>query len=137
MRILPCKGKKNVPQKKATSLRDKKGNIISNVPEQPIVQSTPPIEEPHKPTYEDRSYGIPLMCLMLALLTVPYCFVTILLAVFNGINAVFDGIARFGKPALVICGSIVGIALMVLFVYCVLLGIDSLFGTSIIASVGV
>ena len=117
--------------------RDKKGNVINNTADQVPQQGVVDNNEYHRPTYEDRSYGIPLMCLMLALLIAPYCFVTILLAVFNGVNAVFDGIARFGKPALLICGSIVGIAIMILFVYCVILGIDNLFGTTIISSLGV
>jgi hypothetical protein len=38
-------------------------------------------------TYKDRSYGIPLMVLMLALFVVPYCAFSIVLALFNGITA--------------------------------------------------
>lgn len=112
--------------------KDKKGNIIqeneANIPCEDFTESS-------KPTYAERSYGIPLMVLMLFLLTIPYCFVTIILAIFNGINAIFNAIARFGKPALIICGSIVGIAIMVLGLYCICLGIDKLFGTTIIAGI--
>jgi hypothetical protein len=86
-------------------------------------------------TYEDRSYGIPLMCLMLLLLTIPYCIVTIVLAIFNGINAIFEAIATFSKTARIIALSIFIIALGVLVVYCALLGIDALFGTHIINTI--
>ena len=129
-----------IPKNSKTALfkkrvkRDKKGNVISEPTAAENNQAQPTAVE-RKPTYEDRSYGIPLMCLMLALLTVPYCIVTILLAIFNGVNALFDGIARFGKPALVICGSLVAIALMILFVYVILLSIDALFGTTIISMI--
>lgn len=95
-------------------------------------------EEPSQKTpvtYKDRSYGIPLMILMLCLLTIPYCVVSIILALANGVNAIFDGIARFGKPALIICGSIMCIIIMLLVVYGSLCGIDLLFGTNIIHSV--
>lgn len=88
--------------------------------------------EVKKPTYQDRSYGIPLMVLMLFLLTIPYCLITIVLAVGNGINAIFNGIARFGKPALLICGTLVGVAISILAVYCAIKGIDALFGTNIL-----
>ena len=94
--------------------------------QQPVVES--------KPTYEDRSYGIPLMVLMLCLLTIPYCIITIVLAVFNGFNAIFDGIARFGKPALIICGSIATIIIMTLVIYCILFVVDGFFGTNIVSS---
>ena len=40
-------------------------------------------------TYADRSYGIPLMVLILCILTLPYCLVTIILSIFNAINEVF------------------------------------------------
>ena len=86
-------------------------------------------------TYEDRSYGIPLMCLMLFLLTVPYCIITIILAVFNGINAIFEAIATFSKIARYIALSIFIVALGVLVVYCSLMGIDALFGTHIINTI--
>lgn len=112
---------------------DKRGNVIN-----------PPVEETKEEfvqnkaeiTYKDRSYGIPLMVLMLCLLTLPYCVVSIILALANGINAIFDGIARFGKPALLICGSIMCIIIMILVVYGALMGIDALFGTHILNSVG-
>ena len=41
-------------------------------------------------TYHDRSYGIPLMWGMLLFLTIPYFVISILLSVFNGINAVLE-----------------------------------------------
>ena len=111
--------------------KDKKGNVIQ--PEQTPVPSQQPVVE-SKPTYEDRSYGIPLMVLMLCLLTIPYCIITIVLAVFNGFNAIFDGIARFGKPALIICGSIATIIIMTLVIYCILFVVDGFFGTNIVSS---
>jgi len=86
-------------------------------------------------TYEDRSYGIPLMCLMLFLLTIPYCIITIILAIFNGINAIFEAIATFSKIARYIALSIFIIAIGVLVIYFALMGIDALFGTHIINAI--
>lgn len=86
--------------------------------------------------YEDRSYGIPLMVLMLFLFVVPYCVVSLVLAVFNGVNAVFEQISTFGKIAKSIVLSITIIAISILVVYFALLGIDALFGTDIIGAIG-
>lgn len=85
--------------------------------------------------YEDRSYGIPLMVLMLCLFTFPFCIISIVLAIFNGINALFEAIATFGKIAKTIVLSICFIAITLLVVYCILLGIDALFGTNILSAV--
>lgn len=92
-------------------------------------------EKPPK-TYEDRSYGIPLMVIMLSLLLLPYCFVTIILSVFNGINAVFMAISTFTKIAKVIVLSLFIIAIVLLVVYFAMMGIDALFGTNILNSIG-
>ena len=86
-------------------------------------------------TYKDRSYGIPLMVLMLMLFVVPYCTFSMVLALCNGINAVFEAIATFGKVARAIATTIFVLLLMALIIYCALLGIDALFGTNLIASV--
>lgn len=86
--------------------------------------------------YQDRSYGIPLMVLMLLLFVVPYCGVSIILALLNGLNAIFEAIATFGKIARVMATSIFVIILLALIVYCALLGIDALFGTNIVGSIG-
>ena len=126
-----------IPKKGKTKLwgdrikYDKKGNIISKPAEEP---KEPAETEASKPTYSDRSYGLPLMILMLILLTIPYCLITVALAIGNGVNAIFNGIARFGKPALVICGSIVGIVICLIAIYCIIMGVDALFGTSILAN---
>ena len=87
------------------------------------------IEEPK--TYADRSYGIPLMVLMLCLLTIPYCVVTIILSIANAINEIFMQIANYGKPALIICSSLAGITLIGLVVYIILLVVQSAFGVVI------
>lgn len=92
-------------------------------------------EEKIQKTYKDRSYGIPLMCLMLFLFVVPYCLFSIVLALCNGINAVFEAIATFGKVARVIATSIFCLLLMALIIYCVMLGIDALFGTSLVSNI--
>lgn len=115
---------------KARPRRDKRGNILQDQ----CVEDVKTFEEKvdSKPTYQDRSYGIPLMILMLCLLTIPYCAITIILAIGNGINAIFNGIARFGKPALIICGTLVGAVICILAVYCMLRGVDILFGTNIL-----
>lgn len=83
-------------------------------------------------TYEDRSYGIPLMVLMLCLLTVPYCLVTIVLSIFNAINEIFMQIANYGKSALIICSSLAGVTIIGLVVYVVLLVVQNVFGITII-----
>jgi hypothetical protein len=92
-------------------------------------------EEREPKTYKDRSYGIPLMVLMLSLFVVPYCLFSIVLALCNGINAVFEAIATFGKVARVIATTLFIVVLMGLIIYCALLGIDALFGTTIIESI--
>ena len=124
--LIPKNAKTKLFKKKVK--RDKKGNVIS----EPIQEIPTVLEEDYKPTYQDRSYGIGLMVLMLFLLTIPYCLITVILAVGNGINAIFNGIARFGKPALVICGTIVGMAISILAIYCACKGVDALFGTNIL-----
>lgn len=86
-------------------------------------------------TYKDRSYGIPLMCLMLCLFVVPYCIVSLVLAIFNGINAVFEEISTFGKIAKTIVLSISFIAIACLVIYFCLLGIDYIFGTDILSNI--
>lgn len=83
--------------------------------------------------YKDRSYGVPLMCLMLALLVIPYCIFSIGLALLNGINAIFEQIATFSKVARIIAMTLFTFALMILIVYCAILGIDALFGTNIMS----
>lgn len=92
-------------------------------------------EKPPK-TYKDRSYGIPLMVLMLILFVVPYCVFSIVLALFNGLNAITEAIATFSKIAKGIAISIFIIAVAILVVYCALLGIDYAFGTNILSSIG-
>lgn len=96
----------------------------------------------HKPkvdcepkTYKDRSYGIPLMVLMLTLFVVPYCGVSIILALLNGINAIFEAIATFGKVARTIATSIFILILLALVIYCAMHGIDYLFGTNLISNI--
>lgn len=87
-------------------------------------------------TYSDRSYGIFLMVGMLLVLTVPYFLVSIVLALFNGLNAILEEINTFGKIAKYVVLSIVIIFFGVLIVYCTLMGIDHFFGTSILARAG-
>lgn len=93
-------------------------------------------EDKVEKTYKDRSYGIPLMVLMLVLFVVPYCIFSIVLALFNGINAIFEAIATFGKIAKVIALSIFIILITCLATYFLMLGIDAIFGTSIVTSIG-
>lgn len=89
-------------------------------------------EEKHQKTYEDRSYGIPLMVLMLILLTLPYCGVSILLALFNGVNAILEEVNTFGKVARYIVLSMVVIIFAILIIYISLCGIERLFNVDII-----
>ena len=93
-------------------------------------------EERVEKTYKDRSYGIPLMVLMLFLFVVPYCTFSIVLALFNGINAIFEAIATFGRIARVIATSIFIVLIAGISIYCMLLGIDAIFGTTIVTSIG-
>ena len=89
-------------------------------------------EDKPKKTYEDRSYGIPLMVLMLLLLTIPYCFVTIVLSALNGLNAILEQINSFGKIARGIAITLLIVIFVAILVYTTLLGIDKIFGTDII-----
>jgi len=112
---------------------EKKGkNAVESADTETTTETT---NEETRVTYKDRSYGIPLMVGMLVLLTLPYCMITIVLALFNGLNAIFNGISRFSRPAMIICGTIVGIIMMFLLVYGIMLGIDSVFGTEIISKI--
>lgn len=83
-------------------------------------------------TYHDRSYGIPLMVGMLIFLTIPYFTISIILALFNGVNAVLEEINTFGKIAKYVVLSIVLIALGIGIVYCGICGIEAIFGAHII-----
>ena len=93
--------------------------------------------EKEQKTYKDRSYGIPLMVLMLALFVMPYCVVSIILALLNGINAICEAVATFSKSARIIVLSILFVITALLLVYCALLGIDKIFGTSIVSKLGI
>lgn len=89
-------------------------------------------EEPKK-TYEDRSYGMALMMLMIALFIIPYCVANVILAVFNAINALFECFTKFGRTAFLLCTSIAGIAIIGLVLYVILLIIQAAFGVQIFA----
>lgn len=89
-------------------------------------------EEEKPKTYKDRSYGIPLMCLMLLLFIVPYCVISIVLAILNGINSIFEAIATFGKIARGVALTIFIFIIGCLLIYSAMLGIDALFGTNIL-----
>jgi len=89
------------------------------------------IKEKPKHTYEERSYGIPLMVLMLIVLTIPFFICTIVLSIFNMINYVFVAMSRFSKPALIICGTITGIVILGLVIYVALLCIEGAFNITI------
>lgn len=82
--------------------------------------------------YKDRSYGIPLMALMIVLLVVPYCAITIILALFNGINAVLKTISTFGKISRYIAYSVFVVGVCALVLYVAILGIQGLFNVQIL-----
>lgn len=84
-------------------------------------------------TYNDRSYGMCLMIIMIALFIVPYSICNLVLAIFNGINALFECFNNFGRTAFWISTSIAGIAIVGLFVYIILLLIQAAFGVQIFA----
>jgi hypothetical protein len=92
--------------------------------------------ERHQKEYKDRSYGILLMVLMLCLFIVPYCVVSIVLAVFNGINSLFRAISTFEKITKRIIVAIAIIVVTLVVVYYALIGIDAFFGTSILKKIG-
>ena len=89
-------------------------------------------EQKIKPSYNDRSYGIPLMVGMIIFLTVPYFLISIILALFNGINAILEEISTFGKIARYIVLSILIVAVALLIIYCAILGVESLFNVKIL-----
>lgn len=88
-----------------------------------------PAEE--KKDYKDRSYGLFMMMLMLALLTIPYCVANIFLAIFNAINAIFECFTKFGRTAFWLSTSIAAISIVGLIVYVLLLVIQAVFGVQI------
>lgn len=83
-------------------------------------------------TYSDRSYGIPLMCGMLLFLTVPYFVISIILALFNGVNAILEEVNTFGKIAKYIVLSVLIIISAILIIYCGICGVEKLFSIHII-----
>lgn len=89
-------------------------------------------DEKIKKTYQDRSYGIPLMVLMLILLTPFYCAITIILASLNGLNSILEQINTFGKVARYIALSVLIIVFAILIIYSAILGIENLFNVDII-----
>ena len=89
--------------------------------------------EETKKTYEDRSYGLILMMIMLVLFFVPYCVANILLAIGRLINALFECFNQFGRTAFWFCTSIAGIAIVGLVLYVILLIIEAAFGVQIFA----
>lgn len=86
-------------------------------------------------TYADRSYGIAMMSIMLFFLTIPYVMFTIFLALFNGVNAIFEMINTFGKCARGVGLTIFFIMLGVLIIYLILLGLQVIFGVNLIGIV--
>lgn len=87
-----------------------------------------------KGEYEDRSYGMVFMIIMLMILILPYIAVTIVLAIFNGINNIGEAVSRFGRPALIICSTILVMLLAVMLLCFINFGIDALFGYNIFES---
>jgi hypothetical protein len=110
---------------------EKRKMIKVPVEPNPTEEQEPIVTKP-KHTYEERSYGIPLMVMMLCVLTIPYFAATVVLACFNMINYIFVAISKFSKPAFYICTGIAGITLLGIFIYVVLLCIQSAFNVQII-----
>lgn len=89
------------------------------------------IEDEKPKSYQDRSYGLALMMVMIALFIIPYCIANIVLAVGRMINAMFECFAQFGRTAFYLCTSIAGISIIGIVLYVILLIIQSLFGIQI------
>lgn len=89
------------------------------------------IEEDKPKSYQDRSYGLSLMMVMICLFIVPYCIANIILAVGRMINAMFECFAQFGRTAFLLCTSIAGISIIGIVLYIILLIVQSLFGVQI------
>lgn len=89
-------------------------------------------EEPRK-TYNDRSYGLVLMMVMISLFIIPYCIANVLLAIGRLVNAMFECFNQFGRTAFWFCTSIAGIGIIGLVVYVLLLIVQSAFGVHIFA----
>lgn len=91
-----------------------------------------PVENDDKPiTYDDRAYGIILMVIMLLLAIIPYCIVSAILFICNGLNAIVLSIAGFAKPALWICGGVGIITILSVLAVCIIQLIQLFFGVSI------
>lgn len=89
-------------------------------------------EEPKK-TYADRSYGLMLMMIMIALFIIPYCIANVVLALGRLVNAMFECFNQFGRTAFWFCTSIAGMAIIGLVVYILLLLVELAFGVKIFA----
>lgn len=124
------KGTKKEEQERQAKSKEEALQKDKQQEEKQVVKDTSYIY--HTPTYADRSYGIPLMVAMLLILTLPYFACSIILAIFNGINAVFEEVATFGRIAKILTRSILAIAIGLLIIYAALKGIDAVFGTHIL-----
>ena len=111
---------------------EEKGKMVKVPITEPTTEENQPVETKPKHTYEERSYGIALMIMMLCVLTIPYFAATVVLACFNMVNYIFVAISKFSKPALYICSAIAGITLLGIFIYVVLLCIQGMFNVQII-----
>jgi hypothetical protein len=86
-----------------------------------------------KISYSDRSYGIPLMCIMLIFFTPIYFAFSAILAIMNGVNAIFLALQKFSKCAMIICFALFIMALISLVIYIILLILQTNFGIIIFA----
>ena len=89
-------------------------------------------EKKNPKTYDDRSYGLIVMVIMVSILLVPFVATTLVLAALTIINLVFEYASTFSKPALKFCiwTSLAG--LVVLVGYLILSWIETRFGIPIL-----
>jgi hypothetical protein len=79
-------------------------------------------KEARQTEYKERSYGVPLMVIMLVLLTPIYCLITAVLSVINGFNAICTRIsetvkiARYIAYGILLIGVAVGVVLLIAYI---------------------
>lgn len=90
------------------------------------------IPRKNEKTYDDRSYGLSMMILMLIIFTPFYIAIAITLMLCKAINVVCTYISQFSKTAARVCIWLFLIAITILVLYIIITWVEQRFGVSIL-----
>lgn len=89
-------------------------------------------EKKNPKTYDDRSYGLIVMLVMICILLVPFVVTTLFLAALTIINMVFEYVDTFSKPAMKFCCRAAIAILAIIVVFVILNWVETRFGIPIL-----